>query len=260
MASLADVGDNVTISVKDKDERIVISISGTYEMVLELQREVGSPRSGTWETLRTYDGTNTTFSEDYYTESFNERLRLIVVTDTSGTAVATLTDTTKLLNTVTDIVGNDLAKWYQGAFVPVRTPVTLTADTTITEADHAYRPIVLSAATGLTATLPAATGSGNVYKFYVATDISSNDYVIQVASAADVLQGFAIIADSADDTLSMFETAADSDTMTMGATDPSTGGQRGDIITIVDVASGLFSVEAMLLGDGVQATPFSAGV
>ena len=37
------------LALKAVGENVTVSISGTYAMTLELQREVGSPSSGAWE-------------------------------------------------------------------------------------------------------------------------------------------------------------------------------------------------------------------
>jgi hypothetical protein len=55
-----------------------------------------------------------------------------------------------------------------------------------------------------------------------------------------------------------YRTAADSDTITLNGT--TTGGLKGDIIRIVDVAANLFSVTVMSAATGTEATPFSATV
>ena len=92
MANLADVGDNVVLDVPHRGENIDLAISGTYVMDLAFQTESGSPGSGAWTTLNTYDTVNGTEARTYTTQHDKERLRIIVITDTSGTAVATLTD------------------------------------------------------------------------------------------------------------------------------------------------------------------------
>lgn len=136
--------------------------------------------------------------------------------------------------------------------------VSVTADVTLTSASHAGRTMVLDVASGATVTLPAATGTGNVYKFFVKTTVTSNNYIIQVASADDTVAGVAIVANDTDNSASIFETAATSDTITLNGT--TTGGILGGQVELQDVTSGVFSVVARGAATGTEATPFSAAV
>lgn len=130
---------------------------------------------------------------------------------------------------------------------------------TVTAATHGERIITLShTAAASTVTLPAATGTGNKYLFLVAA-VNTNNHVIQVASASDVFEGMAMMLQDSADTSIGFETASDSDTITLNGT--TTGGAAiGDRIEIIDYASGKFHVLAHLTGTGIEATPFSAAV
>lgn len=140
----------------------------------------------------------------------------------------------------------------------VAAPVAQTAATlAVTAAEHSNRPIVLNRAAGVTATLPAATGSGARYVFVNATTVTSNNHIIQV-TGNDVFIGKAIITQDAGDTLVSFECASDSDTITMNGS--TKGGLKGDIIEIIDVAADTYHVTANLTGTGTEATPFSAAV
>ncbi len=142
------------------------------------------------------------------------------------------------------------------AYKPNYGVITLTASTTITNAPYAGVLTVLDAAAGLTVTLPAATGSGAVFEFFVKTTVSSNDYIIQVANATDVINGvLGLATDVAGVTV---PTAASSDTITMNGS--TTGGVQGSRVRIVDAASGVFAVSGALVSTGTEATPFSAAV
>ena len=136
--------------------------------------------------------------------------------------------------------------------------VTLSSDTTLTSALHAGRVMLLDKTDGLTVTLPAASGSGNVYKFFVKTTITSNNYVIQVASSDDTMSGIAVVANDSDNTASIFETLAASDTITL---DGSTkGGILGGMVELQDLYSGKYLVKINQSATGTEATPFSAAV
>lgn len=129
---------------------------------------------------------------------------------------------------------------------------------TLTHAAHRGRLLVADRAAGITFTLPAATGSGAQFEFFIATTITSNNLVIQVANATDVMAGLCQFAQDSADTMVGFETAATSDTITMNGS--TKGGIKGTVIRLRDVASGLFSVEIVGSATGVEATPFSAAV
>lgn len=116
----------------------------------------------------------------------------------------------------------------------------------------------LNAAAGLTATLPAATGSGARYEFFIGTTVTSNNVVIQVANANDTMSGVAMLLQDAADTIAAFETASTSDTITMNGT--TKGGILGDFITLIDVAANKWYVKVVASATGTEATPFSAAV
>jgi hypothetical protein len=133
-----------------------------------------------------------------------------------------------------------------------------TATVAVTAAAHAGRTVLLDRAAGQAVTLPAATGSGNSYKFFVLTTITSNSTTIKVADATDVMAGVAIVANDTDASASIFETASTTDTITFNGTD--TGGIRGATVELQDVATNLWSVRVIGAATGSEATPFSATV
>ena len=137
--------------------------------------------------------------------------------------------------------------------------VSATAATlTVTAAAHGDRIVVLNRAAGVTATLPAATGSGNVYRFTTGTAVTSNNNIIKVADNSDVMSGALIVTDQADGSTASFGTVAASDTITLNGS--TTGCLAGGLITLVDVATNLWSVSGVVVGNGAEATPFSATV
>lgn len=134
-------------------------------------------------------------------------------------------------------------------------PKTLTASATLTASD-AETVVNLDAAAGLTVTLPAATGTGRKYTLVVATTVTSNSYIIQVASADDVMAGsLGVTTDAAG---VVIPTAATSDTITMNGS--TTGGLAGSTVVLIDTASGVWNVGGSLKSTGTEATPFSAAV
>jgi hypothetical protein len=131
-------------------------------------------------------------------------------------------------------------------------------NTIITPEKHAGRTLVMTRADGHNAELPPATGSGHCYRIFLATTITSNTTVITVGSGADVMAGVAIVANDGGASASIFETAADSDTITFDGS--TTGGIRGATVELQDVAAGLWSVRIVGAATGSEATPFSDSV
>lgn len=143
-------------------------------------------------------------------------------------------------------------------------PVTIDVATiTLNEWDHSGRTLVLNRAGGITVTLPAATGSGATYNFFILTTFTSS-LVIQVDSSSAYMNGVAHVANDTDASASLFETAnsgsaaTESDTITMNGT--TTGGYVGTVIQLQDVAANRWSVMSSGAASGVEATPFSAAV
>lgn len=136
-------------------------------------------------------------------------------------------------------------------------PIAITASTTL-KRTHANTPIVVNAAAGLTLTLPAASGTGDEYEIVIGTTVTSNNVIVRVANASDVMAGVAMNAADAGDTVVAYETASDTDTITMNGT--TKGGYKGDRIRLKDVASNLWSVSVIGSATGTEATPFSAAV
>jgi hypothetical protein len=134
-------------------------------------------------------------------------------------------------------------------------PISLTAATyTLTRSTHAECDLVANRAAGIACTLPAAKGTGAEFRFVVGTALSGANLVV-AALGTDIMQGSAIVAQDSGDTVVHFETAADSDTITMNGT--TKGGLKGDRIVLRDVASGLWSVSIIAAATDVEATPFS---
>lgn len=136
-------------------------------------------------------------------------------------------------------------------------PNAVTASRAITRSD-ANTIIHVSAAAGLTLTLPAATGSGYVYRVFIATTVTSNNVILNVADATDTMKGNIVCAQDAADTAVVWEAASTSDTITLNGT--TKGGLLGDFFEFTDVAADLYLVTGLCAATGTEATPFSAAV
>lgn len=137
-------------------------------------------------------------------------------------------------------------------------PFNHTASATLNRNTHSGVVNTINAAAGLTLTLPAASGSGDRYDFYIGTTVTSNNVIIQVANSSDTMSGLAVSAADAGDTLNGWETTSTSDTITFNGT--TKGGVLGDFVTLQDVATNKWSVQILSSSTGTEATPFSAAV
>lgn len=144
----------------------------------------------------------------------------------------------------------------RAADVSARIVNATAATLAITEAAHDGKVITLNRAGGIAVTLPAATGSGTKLQFIVGTTYTTAGTIKVVGD--DVMTGSALLAQDAADTAVMFETAADSDTITLNGT--TTGGIKGDSVELIDIAADLWWVRVVGSATGTEATPFSATV
>lgn len=134
--------------------------------------------------------------------------------------------------------------------------VVITAATTLNASDHAGRLIVFNVAAGVTATLPAATGTGNRYRFAVNTTVTSVADIVAVVGN-DSFFGTAWVAADGGDTSNAYEAAADADQISLNGT--TTGGLAGDYIEVIDVAADRWIAQCFLQATGTEATPFLTG-
>lgn len=248
MASFTADGQTEVVLFDKAGEAFDVDISGTYDQTIELQREIKF-NSGIYETVKRWDTANATVNEDdFYVTRDNERWRLAVVGvgGTPGTATATIT--------AQKTYAND--NLYKGPNVE-----TITAATFVMNDGHAGKRIDLNRAAGIAVTLPASTGSGNKYRFYIKTAITSNTTTIKAASAADSFVGMAFGVDDDVEGATGYQWNAETndDTVTMSGT--ATGGKKGDYWEFEDVETGVYRVVGYLTqSGGAEATPFSATV
>lgn len=149
---------------------------------------------------------------------------------------------------------------FQQAGVPLSQPaVTVTSSTlTATSDSHAGALVLLDRAAGITVTLPAASGTGAVYRFMVVTTVSSNSTIIKVANASDTMVGWVSTATTTAGNGLHEAAGGTDDTITMNGT--TTGGIAGSYIETQDVATNVWLVNGLLVGSGTLATSLSASV
>lgn len=165
----------------------------------------------------------------------------------------------KFLNQLPDKRVSKVLQSVFSRFIPRDLLLAAGSTKTLTEA-NAGQIINLDTATGSVVTLPAATGSQNMYRFRVSVLATSNSHIVKVANAADSFDGFAFMRDdTADAAAAFFAVAGTSDTITLNRT--TTGSVViGEYIEVEDIAANRFHVRAFLANTGAMATPFSATV
>lgn len=256
------VGASDAVRVGPK-ESFTYVVSGSATASWAIQKKVGS---GAWATVAsgTADQTILTLTND----EFNSvEYRSACTAYTSGTMTVVVADVdgdvlpmpaagfaAELVNNA----GETILKVTETGVRITQKPVVLTASTTITPAAHAGRPILLSAAAGLTATLPAATGTGDLYEFIVLTTVTSNAAIIKVANATDTMVGLVLGLDGDGVPANAWTVGTTDDTVNMdGSTQ---GGLAGDRIVVRDIAAGKFFVNGFIKQSDTEATPMAATV
>lgn len=156
-------------------------------------------------------------------------------------------------------------------FTNVGPDTTVAAGSTLAViGDYAQKTILLNSATGSVVTLPAATGSGIVFRFLQTAAAPSSPHKIQVTTAAntngqigDYMVGNILTVDSAVVTgyiaANSATIATNSDTITLSAT-TSGGLSAGSWIDIEDKLPNTWSVRGVTSSSGTAVTPFSAAV
>jgi hypothetical protein len=131
--------------------------------------------------------------------------------------------------------------------------VSLKATRSLVDPAIRDRNLVLDlAGTVQTYTLPAATGSGRKYKFYVGT-VNTANYIIKSARVTDLFKGTVILAGAS---VLSFTAGASNATFTLNGT--TTGGAAVcDWVEFVDLKANVWGVDAVLTYTGTAATPLS---
>lgn len=132
--------------------------------------------------------------------------------------------------------------------------VTLKGSRSLSQPELRDRNLVMDlAGAASTYTLPAATGSGRRYRFYVGT-VNTSNYIIKTARAADLFKGTVVMAGA---TPTGFTAGATNTTFTLNGT--TTGGVAvGDYVEFVDLKANIWGTSGMVTFSGTAATPFAA--
>lgn len=139
---------------------------------------------------------------------------------------------------------------------PVVAIAAATTTLTLTQALHAGRVVQLAPTAGLAITPPAATGTGNVYTLVFQATATGGSVTIdaKAGNASDIFYGN-VVMNKVGTGITNFGSAANSNLATLNGT--TTGGIKGDLIEMVDVATNVWAFFFTGQGSGVIATPFS---
>lgn len=137
-------------------------------------------------------------------------------------------------------------------------PPTAVGSSLVITAAKAGQNFKLDTAAGSTATLPAATGTGNHYFFTVTTTATSNAHKILCASSSDNIIGEAVGQNA--NTAKVFPATVagtfHSIQMPFAGTQPS-GGFQGDTFEFIDIGTNLWVVRGLYTAGTTPTTPFS---
>lgn len=121
----------------------------------------------------------------------------------------------------------------------------------VTAAAHANKTVTINAAAGCAVTLPAATGTGNRYRFFIGTTITSNTTTFTRAGS-DTMFGMIYQLADGGSTLAAYECPGSTVITLDGSTK---GGIKGDMIEFQDMASAVWSILGHTSATGTEATP-----
>ncbi len=140
---------------------------------------------------------------------------------------------------------------------PLKVVNTTASTLTLTAAEHSNALVTVDRAAGCALTLPAATGSGAIFRILIGTTVTSNSTTVKVVGN-DTMVGGQIVYQDGGGTLAGFEASGTDDTITFNGS--TTGGIKGDYIELIDAAADLWFVRVTSSGTGTEATCFSATV
>lgn len=156
---------------------------------------------------------------------------------------------------------NDAMTWVcihrgNNSFV-ARAPVTLSTTATLLAPIHANRPLMMAGAgSARVYTLPAATGTGNSYLFFVKT-VNTSGYTITSGVSSDYMEGSIYGWEAAGDSYPWPSLIGTGNIICLLNGTTTGGVVPGDWVEFTDTASAVWTVRGNINQSGAQATPFS---
>ena len=230
MVTFDTVGDSVAITLPLKGENATFALTdSTFDMEIKVQKEVGSPGSGAWRTLKTFID-NVAISYTVSAEFNGQTFRAIVTVDTSGSETATWTDNSDAqLAVLKSALGDTLYQFLQSGLV---IPGAVDIQGALTSKAVAGGNVVTAETASFTA------GAAHVNK---TTPITVGASTITIAT--DV-SGVVFLSDQ-----------SANDLVTMNGT--TSGGLPGTRVRFTDVGTDLWEVSGHVKASGAETTPFS---
>lgn len=143
----------------------------------------------------------------------------------------------------------------RAADVSARVVAITAATDSLTAAEHDGKVVTLNRTAGIDLTLPAASGSGVRFYIVVVGD-TSDAYTITVADVCnDTIRGTILVAQDGGAEAQAFESGTSATVISLNS--GTTGGEIGDVIELIDVATDMWHVRGIVQGSGCEATPFS---
>lgn len=139
-------------------------------------------------------------------------------------------------------------------------PLLITTSTYTLDHADANKYIIIDRAAGSTVTMPASLGNGDIFKFIIATTVTSNNITIQVANTSDVFVGNALMCKDGGSSVDGFESSATAGADSFVLNGTTTGGYAGDMMEIVDMKTNKFFAKYIGAGTSTEATPFASTV
>jgi hypothetical protein len=131
---------------------------------------------------------------------------------------------------------------------------TTVTQLTLSPAVHANKTLVVDSAAPIAITLPAATGTGDVYTIFIDTAATATASTI-LAAGSDKMYGVCLAATTASNAVKGYLITTGATTISLNGT--TTGGVKGDVIYLTDCKASVWSVEMTTAPTGTTATPFS---
>lgn len=137
-------------------------------------------------------------------------------------------------------------------------PIASGSTLTVTAALHAGRIVILNQVAGTVQTMPAATGTGNIYTFINSVALTSVSNIWN-AVGSDKFSGGILINDAGGSTAATadFWPATAASSVTLTGTLTAGGGSQGDRTTFTDIATNKWAVTGMWTTSLDPVNPFS---